>query len=600
MIEKQSPVERLHLLWIALFSAGILFALRVINLQILMHSYYKEISDRNRTQIIPQTAPRGRIFTRDGTAVATSKPSFSMVYFPQEGQNLKSLEKMARALSGSLNLSIEEFRTALYKSVKGLPVKLAEGISDKNMFLISEMRTIYSGINIITESRRFYPFGAFLSHMTGYIGKMEARDWEKYSKERDYTMDSRIGKSGLEKAFEKSLKGKDGGVYLEVDSKGRLMSILESRRWQPGSDIFLTVDFRIQKAAEDGLAGSLTGKGAVVAVDPRSGAILAFASTPDYDPNMYVLGAAGPDAERLKQAPEFNCAIQGTYAPGSAFKIVVAAAALELNKIKPEETFFCPGFYDAGSRIFRCWEKKGHGNMNFLNGIAHSCDVYFYNLGLKTGAMNIEKFSKMFRLGELSNVALAGEKAGNLFGPTRRLAKMSYWFIGDTLNLSIGQGELLATPMQLAQIASAVANRGTFWKPYFVDRVADADGNTVYKEEPEILSKVSLRPSTWDLLRDGLEKAVLEGTGRPAKIAGARVFGKTGTAQNPHGKDHAWFVAFAETDVEPSRIAVCVLVEFGEHGASSAAPIAKQVIEAALGDKNSDEWLVNSGEQKKN
>jgi len=359
--------------------------------------------------------------------------------------------------------------------------------------------------------------------------------------------------------------------------------VLESRKWAPGSDIFLTIDSKAQAAAEEGLEKSLTGKGAVVALDPRTGAVLAFVSMPDYDPNQFVL--SGSEKDKIssgKTLPEFNVALQGSYPPGSIFKIITGAAILESGRLKPEETFFCPGYYDAGSRVFKCWEKKGHNKVDFITGLTKSCDVYFYNAGQRAGALTIEKYSRAFRLGQPSGIALPEEKGGNVFGPGPRAAKKSYWFIGDTLNLSIGQGETLMTPMQAVGMIAAVANGGIFHRPYYVDRIVRSDGQSLLKNKPEEVSRVKLKDSTWALIRAGLGSVVAEGTGQAAKLAGVEIYGKTGTAQNPHGKDHAWFVAYASIAGQPSKVAVAVLVEHGEHGASAAAPIARSVIEAVL------------------
>jgi penicillin-binding protein 2 len=584
MIDRQIPQERLELVWVMAYCAALLFLLRLVNLQIIGAAHYREIAEKNRTQIIGQAAPRGRIFSSDETAIATSKPSFSLIYFPSQVKNNAELERMARALTRPLGADYEDLRGVIFKAAaREKPVRLAENLPPKVMLVLSELKAIYPGIDIIVEARRYYPFGAYLSHLLGYIGKMDSRDWAALSKDKNYSMDSRLGKAGLEKTYEKELKGKDGGIYLEVDSRGKLNRVLESRKWVPGADIFLTIDSKAQAAAEEGLKKSVSGKGAVVALDPRDGRVIAFASAPDYDPNIFVL--SGTEREGLpagKILPEFNVALQGSYPPGSIFKIITAAAILESGRVRPEERVVCPGYYDAGNRIFKCWDKKGHGSVDFTEGLSHSCDVYFYVNGQRAGPLNIERYARMFRLGQTSGIALPEEKPGNVFGPSSRAAKKSYWFIGDTLNLSIGQGETLMTPMQAAGEIAAVANGGIFHRPFYVDRIVRSDGETIFKGESETLSRAELKPATWDLIRAGLHSVVEEGTGKIARIEGADIYGKTGTAQNPQGKDHAWFVAYATINNEPSKIAVAVLVEHGEHGASAAAPIARNVIEAAL------------------
>jgi len=587
MIDRQLSQERLELLWVFAYVVAIIFILRLVNLQVIGGARYREIAEKNRTQIIAQAAPRGRIFSSDEAAIATSKPSFSLIYFPGQTKAGPEMDRMARALARALRSDYEELRKSLYKAVsREKPVRLAENLPPKTMLALSELKAVYPGVDIIVEARRYYPFGAYLSHLVGYIGKMDSRDWAERSRDKNYSMDSRIGKAGLEKTYERELKGKDGGIYLEVDSRGKLNRVLESRKWVPGADIFLTIDSKAQAAAEEGLQKSSSGKGAVVALDPRTGAVLAFVSMPDYDPNMFVLSGSEKEGLPAGQVlPEFNVALQGTYPPGSIFKIVTAAAMLEGGRVDPSETVNCPGFYDAGSRVFKCWEKKGHGSVDFVHGMTKSCDVYYYVNGQRAGPLAIEKYARAFRLGQPSGIALPDEKSANLFGPSGRAAKKSYWFIGDTLNLAIGQGETLMTPMQAAGMIAAVANGGTFHRPYYVDRVVRGDGQPVFRGKPETLSRVELKESTWRLIREGLRSVVEGGTGQAAKIRGAEVYGKTGTAQNPHGKDHAWFVAYATVNNEPSRIAVAVLVEHGEHGSSSAGPIARAVIEAALRDE---------------
>jgi len=587
MIDRQLPQERLELVWILAYAAALLFILRLVNLQVLGGARYREIAEKNRTQIIAQAAPRGRIFSSDEVALVTSKPSFSLIYFPGQAKTVPEIDRMSRALAKPVGADYEELRKNIYKAAsREKPVRLAENLPPKIMLSLSELKAIYPGVDVIVEARRYYPFGPYLSHLIGYIGKMDTRDWAAHSRDKNYSMDSRIGKAGLEQMYEKELKGKDGGIYLEVDSRGKLNRVLESRKWVPGADIFLTIDSKAQAAAEEGLKKSISGKGAVVALDPRTGAVIAFASAPDYDPNMFVL--SGSEKEGLpagKILPEFNVALQGSYPPGSIFKIITGAAILESGRVSPEETFFCPGYYDAGSRVFKCWQKKGHGRVNFVEGLSKSCDVYFYNASQRAGALTIEKYARAFRLGQTSGIQLPGEKTGNVFGPSARAAKKSYWFIGDTLNLSIGQGETLMTPMQAAGMIAAVANGGVFHRPYYVDHIVKSDGQLLYQGKSETLSRVQLKDSTWALIREGLRSVVEEGTGQAGKITGAEMYGKTGTAQNPQGKDHAWFVAYATVGNEPAKIAVAVLVEHGEHGATAAVPIAKAVIEAALRDE---------------
>lgn len=583
----------MQVLWLLVYIGSSLLALRLLDIQVIRHQYYKAAAERNRTQVIRQTAPRGRVFSKDGSVIATNRPAFSLIYLPGQIKDPVYLKRLAKDFSPRLGMPMQELLEMLQKSFeRGTPVRLAENLSAKTMFVFSELKTLYPGVDLIVEAQRFYPFGSFASHIMGYIGQMDQKEWAQAGREgRSYRIDSRVGKTGIEKMFERELRGIDGGLYLEVDVRGRLKRILQNETWYPGSDAYLTLDAQVQKAAEEGLKSSLSKKGAVVALNPQNGEILALASVPDFDPNLFVSADEDRGGSLLKSIPEFNLAVQGTFPPGSTFKIITSAALLETGRVSPQERFFCPGYYDAGNRVFKCWEKKGHGQMDFLSALAHSCDVYFYNAGIRTSSANIEKFEKAFRLGVPTGISLPGEKKGNLFGPADRARKRTYWFIGDTLNLAIGQGELLVTPIQMAQVASAVANRGTFWIPHYVDRIVSPEGQILLQKKPEIAGTVSLKPETWNLLREGLKRVVLEGTGQAAQIKGVDVFGKTGTAQNPNGEDHAWFVCFAEMPGQPSEIAVAVLVQYGKHGASSAAPVAKMVIEAALRGKMSREKI---------
>ena len=282
---------------------------------------------------------------------------------------------------------------------------------------------------------------------------------------------------------------------------------------------------------------------------------------------------------KSKKISEYNLAVQGIYPPASTFKIITAMAAIEKGGFDPKKIIGCPGHYDAGSRLFRCWST--HGPVDFFGAMAGSCDVYFYTIAAQMGPASIEKMQRMFQFGQPTGVDLPGEKSGNLYGPTKRARNRSYWFIGDTLNLSIGQGELLVTPIKMAQFASAVASRGKVWKPYYLQRLVNAqNGKEILTGESELLGTVEVQKNTWDLIFKALKHTVDSGTAARVKIKGLDVYGKTGTAQNPHGPDHGWFMAFAGREGQEPEIAVAVFVEYGEGGSSAAGPIARDMLNA--------------------
>lgn len=579
---KASFNSRLRFLLVLAMVAGAVVALRLTDIQLLRHNRYLQMAERNRTQVLYQTAPRGRIFTADGKAVAANAPAFDLYYLSAGPKDEAYFERLAADFAPHLGQSAQEVLDKVRQGVKsGKAVALAENLSPKSILPLKEMQLYYPGVYLIEENKRVYPYGSFASHLIGYLGSMEGDEWKNRDLSLDYRLDAKIGKNGLEKKFEKELKGRDGGVFLEVDYRGRVKRVIEDRKWQSGNDVYLTLNYAVQHAAEEGLKNSITGRGAAVALDPRNGAVLALATAPAFEPGMFVPYSDEPQP-KSKRISEYNLAVQGVYPPASTFKVITAIAAIEKGGFDPEKTVYCPGFYDAGSRVFKCWGV--HGDDNFFDGMADSCDVYFYTLAAQTGSAAIEKTQRMFQIGQPTGIDLPGEKAGNIYGPTKRARNRSYWFIGDTLNLSIGQGELLFTPIKMAQFAAALASKGKIWRPYYLDRIVNShNGRVLQQGESEVLATVDIKPSTWDLIYKALKHTVDDGTARRVKINGLDVYGKTGTAQNPHGDDHGWFMAFAGRPGEEPSLAVAVFVEFGKGGAGAAGPIAREMIKAYFG-----------------
>jgi len=583
-ITKETFNERLKTLLIIALVAGSVIALRLIDIQVLRHKNYVQLAERNRTQILYQAAPRGRVFTADGVALASNSPSFSLYYLGGNTQiEPNYLNQLVADIAPYVNLSTQTIRTSLETSGKtGKAIALTENLSTKGTMALQELQQYYPEIYLLEESKRDYPYATLASHLLGYIGSMDERQWRKRDVNAGYRLASKIGKNGIEKKFEEQLKGKDGGVYLEVDYRGRVKRIIQDKKWAAGSDIYLTLNFSLQQAAEEALKNSKTGRGAVVALDPRNGAVLALASAPAYDPNVFVPYSDQEQGNTSKRINEYNLAIQGIYPPASTFKIITAAAALEETDLDVNRKVTCTGKYDSGPRIFKCWGV--HGPVNFFDGMSNSCDVYFYALAASMGPAPIERMERKFMFGRPTGIDLPGEKAGNLYGPTRRARNKTYWFVGDTLNLSIGQGELLVTPIKLAQFAAALASRGNVYRPYYVDRiVSNQTGKTEIIGKTEILQQADLKPETYDLLYKALKHTVDNGTARRVKIKGLDVYAKTGTAQNPHGADHGWFMAFAGKEGEDPSIALAVFVEFGEGGSSAAGPIARTMLETYFG-----------------
>ena len=578
------PQERLEILWYCIAAAGLVLGLRLAQMQLVQADEWRLAAERNRSQMIHQNAPRGRLYDRNGVPVATNAPAFSLIFLPGKERRRQDLTPLAQELARQLDRDPGDLLEALEQAVREeSAVRLAENLPTQTMFRLSELKTIYPGVDLIVEARRYYPFGRFASHLIGYMGKMGSAEWRK-RKPMGYRVDSRTGRIGLENIFENELRGRDGGLRMEVDAQGRLKRVIEKIPFEAGSNVHLTIDAAVQRAADEGLRATSTGRGAAVAIDPRNGDLLAMSSQPDFDPNAFL--STDPDEVKstLSDLTEFNNAISGAYPPGSTFKPIVGLAALSEGRAGPDDSVFCPGHFEVGGRTFLCWEHKGHKTVSWLKGLAQSCDVYFYTIGLRTGGAIIERYARAFGLGTKTNIPLKHEKSGHLFGPeTRKKSGRNWWYDGDTLNLSIGQGELTVTPLQMAIAAAAMANRGTVWRPRYTQKIVYADGSPDFVKEPERLGLVAAKEKAWDEMQHAMEVVVSSGTGGAARIPGLIVSGKTGTAQNPHGEDHAWFIAYAAKPGEPASIAIAVLVENGGHGGSTAAPVARKMILARFG-----------------
>ncbi len=580
-MKPDSTRGRLSILWGVISAACVVLGLRLAQLQILDAAYYRDAAERNRSQIIYQTAPRGRFYDRHGEVLAENRGAFTLIFLPGKNRVRRDLEPLARELGRQLGQDPGDLLVTLEQAERDQSAaRLAENLPPATAFRLWELKTIYPGIVLIEEARRYYPYGRFASHLLGYMGKMSPREWRNF-KARGYRADQRIGKMGLEALFEDDLRGRDGGRRMEVDAQGRIKRELENIPWEAGSNVYLTLDAAVQRAADEGLRESVTGRGAAVAIDPRNGDILAMSSQPDFDPNA-LLSVDAKTGRPSAGIPEFNNAIAGTYPPGSTFKPIVGLAAFAKGA-SPDEEYFCPGYYQLGNRRFKCWVHKGHGRVGWFKGLEESCDVYFYNLGLKTGGAEIERYERMFGLGERTNISLRGEKSGHRFGPRQRGKEGKGWYDGDTLNLSIGQGELTVTPLQMAVVTAALANRGQVWRPHFTRRIVYADGRPDFVQHPELSARIDATPRAWDLVQRAMEIVVSSGTGKSARVPGLVVAGKTGTAQNAGGKDHAWFIVYAGRPGEPAKIAVAVLVANGGHGGVSAAPVARRMILARFG-----------------
>ncbi len=602
--EKGSPFVYANIVLVIAFC--LLFA-RLWHLQIIWGEHFRNLSENNRIRLQEIAAPRGIIYDRAGIPLVDSYPSFDILFFKQDVSDTQSLIPV---LSRSLSMDPESLQVKL-DGAKGLsafqPLKLKANISRGELAAVETRRLDLPGVMVDMVIRRNYLHGNLAAHLIGYLGEISAQELE-LEEFVNHKAGDFIGKFGIEQKFELDLKGEKGGQQIEVNALGRKMKVLGHVEPNPGNNLFLTLDMELQKAAEDAMAGK---KGALVAMNPRNGDILTLVSKPDFDPNLFARGISTANWKKISENafhPLQNRATQGQYPPGSIYKIITAIAALEEKIITPDTAFYCSGDFPFANRDYLCWKKAGHGAISLRRAVVESCDVYFYNLGLRLGVDRLAKYGLGLGLGKETGFPLGHEKAGLIPTSSWKMRRFGIpWQAGENLSIAIGQGFNLVTPLQIACTLSALANGGTLYRPRIVHSVNAAHGEALKEFAPMEVKKIPVSPVTLQILREALWGAVNSpsGTGGRARIDGFEVAGKTGTAQVVQRKegrgdpspaeqqDHAWFACFA-----PARhpeITVVVLLEHGGHGGESAAPVAKMVLEnyyQRRKDKSPSPWKV--------
>lgn len=576
------------------FVVGIVFLFLVIrlwHLQILNADDYHAMSENNRLRFVPVAASRGAILDRNGKVLVSNRPSFSLAVVPQEVKDKESLLTILTTLLGLDRSEMSERWDKNKGRAKYYPVVLAANITRDQVEIVEENRLRLPGVEIEMKPVREYNTGQLAAHLLGYIGEVSEKEMNSDGFE-DYNPGDYVGKNGIERALEKELHGGDGGRQLEVDARGRVLRTISESYPTVGNSVILTIDSTIQKQAERAFGEQA---GAAVAMDVNSGEILAFVSNPGFDPSLFS-GKLPADIWQGylddKRHPLENKALSGQYPPGSTFKMITALAGLQDAKINESTSINCNGSYNLGTSTFKCWNKKGHGTTNLLKSLRESCDVYYYQLGEKLGVDKIAATAHAFKLGTPLGVELLNERSGLI--PTAEWKQKRFgkrWYHGETLPVSIGQGAVLMTPIQLVSMMSTVANEGTIYRPHLVKKIVDADGKTLKESKTEVIGTASFSKESFRLVKQGLLAVVNEsgGTGGMARQYDVKVAGKTGTSQvvklreskqsTPYQyRDHALFVAFAP--FEKPEIAVAVVVEHGEHGGGAAAPIAGKILRA--------------------
>jgi penicillin-binding protein 2 len=570
---------------------------RLFFLQVIEGQEFRRLSENNCIRLQHIDPFRGLIFDRNSEIMVDNRPSFDLGIVLKDAHPLKNT--IAKLIECT-NMNQEEIEEKIAKNKSISPYKtivLKQDI-DRNLLAAIEVNKFdLPGIVIDVRIRRHYIRGKSAAHLIGYLGEISSKELES-GLFPESNSGELIGKFGVEKSYEKFLRGKRGGRQVEVNANGQIVRILNTVDAQPGYNTYLTIDRLLQEKAENLLGDSV---GAVVAMDPNTGRILALANSPSFDPNEFVTGLSHQQWQEIILNPfrtMENKAIQAEYPPASTYKIITAMAGLEEGVFDEKTSIFCPGFYRFGDRDFRCWKKAGHGTSNVFKAIAESCDVFFYQVGAKLGVDRIAWYAKACGLGKKSGIDLDHEAKGLI--PTAAWKKErtgTSWQRGETLSVAIGQGYNLTTPLQMLVLISAVANGGIIHKPQILERVATSNGDVVFVNEKQVAGKLPVSKKNLEIIRKGLWEVVNSnrGTAKIAKLKNEYMSGKTGTAQvvgrkkienlkesekTRQFRDHAWFVAYAPS--ENPKIAVAIIVEHGEHGSLTAAPIAQQLIETYL------------------
>jgi penicillin-binding protein 2 len=575
---------------------------RMWHLQVIRGPELAQRSENNSIRLRKINVSRGLIIDRNGIIIADNQPSFDLMFLPHRAKDSRFVFEQFKKLYINRKLAIPSNLSLPAESNPFIPVRIEKNISREKLAVVETNALDLPGVVVQVVPVRKYPGGETIAHLVGYTGEI-SREELKREQFRNYSEGDSIGKFGLEKYLDADLRGKDGAEQIEVNALGKEVRVLGRIEPIAGHNVVLTIDFRLQQIAAKALEGKT---GSVIAMDPRDGSVLALVSAPSFDPNLFNGGISYEQWDKLSADPLHpmeNRAVTGQFPPGSTYKMIVAAAALQEGLIREDTKFFCPGFINVGNRTFRCWQKHGHGMVNLHRAIVESCDVYFYNLGRLLDVDKLAYYARHFGFGIPTGIDLSREKAGIVPTKQWKLNKFGEpWQLGETMSIVIGQGFDLVTPIQLLNAYSALANGGTLYRPRIVDRIETSDGRVIKKFMPQPRWRIPISAANMEILKYGLWGAVNErgGTGYALKRKEADVCGKTGTAQvvglpedeklrraryvSGHLKDHALFVCFAPYN--KPEIAVVVIAEHAGHGGAAAAPVARKIIDAYFELKN--------------
>jgi penicillin-binding protein 2 len=586
--------RRRTILLVILAGALIVLALRLFYLQVFQKDHYSRLALSNRIQREDIPAPRGLIRSSDGSKLVVNVPVYQISIQPNR---IPGREDRLSLACRWLGIGEEELATSLAEWTERYPdgreMAVVQAADKEQISILTENRALFPFFTLEMKHRRHYPEGSLAAHLLGYTGEVSDSELKE---EDDLHRGDIIGRTGIEYVYEEFLRGEYGVRIVEISAEGtrigEYVGLVESERLEgrvessppvPGHDLYLTIDLDLQKVVETSFEWN---KGTIIIMDPRDGAVLAAVSRPVYDPNVFIGGISMENWQLLNEDPDkplFNRTVQATYPPASTFKMIVAYAGLETGAVSTSERLLpCYGGYQFGNRYFRCWKPEGHGSSNLFEAIVNSCDVYFYQLAERLKADEFAYAGRLFGFGRKTGIDLPSEARGNLPDKSyynRKFGK-GKWTKGHLLNYSIGQGDVLATPVQLCQMTAMIANGGKRIKPHIVDRIEDPEGSVVFMADADPVKVPRIDMSQLRFLQRSMRAVVAgeTGTGRAAAISGTAICGKTGTAQNPHGRDHALFVAYAPAD-DP-EIALAIVLEHAGHGGAMAAPLARKIFSA--------------------
>lgn len=574
----------------------LLILIRLWHLQVIKGSEMKRLSENNRIRVVRLAAPRGIIFDRDGNRLVENRPGFDLTVVRED---LKDIEALKESLAVLVDITPDAIDKALRRG-KRLPpyqsIKLKEDIDWEEVAAIESSRTDVPGVGLDVTPRRLYPHNGLAAHLIGYVGDIDEGTLRRLGGV-DYKAGDSIGKNGLEESLDGYLRGSAGGKQIEVDAIGREIALIEKVSPEPGNNVYLTIDLKTQQKAQQLMEGKA---GAIVAMEPQSGRIIAMVSAPSFDPNIFTTRLTGEEWDALVKNPLntlTNRVIQGQYPPASTFKVITAAALLEDGLVTPATKVESGPFFEFGGRQYRDWKEEGHGKINVYRAIVESSDTFFYQMGLQLGVDRLSHYATGFGFGSRTGIEIKGEKGGLV--PSKAWKKRVYgesWYRGETISASVGQGFLLVTPLQVVSAYAAIANGGKLFIPQLVERIENPDGEVVKDFIPKARGVLPVSKKTLKVVRSALKSVVSDnkGTARFIRTRGIAIAGKTGTAQvtmlgeerlkakdvSYRLRDHAWFSGYAPAD-NPA-IAVVVMVEHGGFGSEIAAPIAREVIKAYL------------------